>query len=47
MGSFMRDEELAHERRKADLAEPLATKNWSICTVKKFVDLAEKQNFST
>jgi len=27
MGSFMRDEELAHERRKADLAEPLATKN--------------------
>ena len=34
MRSFVRRRELAHERRKANLAEPLATKSLSVCTAK-------------
>jgi len=47
MRSFVRRRELAHERRKARLAEPLATKSLSACMAKKFADLSQKRSFST
>jgi len=43
----MRRRELAHERRKTNFAEPLATENWAACTAKKFVGQAQKRCFST
>ena len=38
MKSFMRCSELAHERQKTNLAEPLTTKSWSACTAGYFID---------
>ena len=35
MRSFRRRRELTHEWRKANLAEPVATKSWSACTARK------------
>ncbi len=41
----MRRSELPHERQKANLAEPLALKNWSRCTDKIFTDFAKNGVF--
>jgi hypothetical protein len=41
----MRRSELPHERQKADLAEPLASKSWWRRTDKKFTDLAKNGVF--
>lgn len=38
MKSFMRRSELAHERQETNLAEPLATKSWSPCAARYFID---------
>jgi hypothetical protein len=45
--SFVRRRELACERRKANLAEPLATKSSSSCKAKKFAVRSHKRSFST
>lgn len=47
MRSFVRGRELAHERRRASLAEPFATKSLSACTAKNFINQSQKRSFST
>ena len=41
----MRLSELSHERQKANLAEPLASENWSHCTNKNSTDFAKNGVF--
>lgn len=38
MRTFLRGPELTHEWRKANLAEPLATKSWSACKARNFIN---------
>ena len=45
MRSVMRRSELAHERQKTNLAEPLVSKSWLRCTDKNFADLAKNGIF--
>jgi hypothetical protein len=47
MRLLVRRRELAHEQRKANLADPLAAKGSSACTVKNLTDQSQKQSFST
>jgi len=47
MRSFVRPRGRPFERRKANLAEPLAPKIWSPWMAKNFVTQTEKQSFST
>jgi hypothetical protein len=47
MKSFLRRRELVHERRKANLAEPLATRILLPCTARNVVHLTLKRSFST
>ena len=41
MRSVMRRSDLAHERQKTNLAEPLVSKSWLRCTDKNFADFAK------
>jgi len=41
----MRRGELAHERQKTNLAEPLVSKSWLRCTDKNFADFAKNGVF--
>ena len=41
----MRRSELAHERQKTNLAEPLVSKSWLRCTDKNFADFAKNGVF--
>ena len=45
MRSVMRRSELAHERQKTNLAEPLVSKSWLRCTDKNFADFAKNGVF--
>jgi hypothetical protein len=45
MSFTVRRSELPHERQKANLAEPLASKSWSRCTNKKFADFTKNGVF--
>jgi len=45
MRSAMRRIELAHERQKANWAEPLAAKSWSVCAGINFSDFAKNGVF--
>ncbi|WP_148055931.1 hypothetical protein [Octadecabacter sp. SW4] len=47
MKSFARRRELAHERRKTNLADALAAESWLICMAKNFAALGQKWSFST
>jgi hypothetical protein len=47
MKSFLRRRELVHERRKPNLAEPLATRTLLPCTARNVVHLTLKRSFST
>ena len=45
MRPVMRRGELAHERQKTNLAEPLVSKSWLRCTDKNFADFAKNGVF--
>ena len=45
MRSVMRRSEMAHERQKTNLAEPLVSKSWLRCTDKNFADFAKNGVF--